>query len=172
MFYSWRRKYLLFIIVINILFQGHLSRIQLMSEIGYGISLASLIVAVLIMLFSRSVQFNPKYSDGFSQTCMGLPIVYLKRLQIYFFSKYDVFSVPEGSFKSKQCIPRWNAALCCISPVSSLLAKVLVSSIKENTYLNFEANFSFWVKSKKIYRHFNRYKGSQCKLEKWKKSNW
>ena len=35
--------------------QGHLSRIQIMSEIGYGISLASLILAVLIMLVSRYV---------------------------------------------------------------------------------------------------------------------
>ena len=56
---------------------------------------------------------------------MGLPIVYFKESQLNFSKLSGYISVTEVCLNlSKQCRPRWNAALCCISSVSSLFAKV------------------------------------------------
>ena len=77
----------------------------------------------------------PIYIDTMS---MGLPILYFKGSQVEItmygsqveITKLRCISVPEGCFNpSTQCRPWWNEALCCISSVSSLFAKVPVKGI-------------------------------------------
>ena len=69
-------------------------------------------------------------------TSMGLPIVHFKVSRVEF-SKWRCISVLEGCFNlSKQCRPRCNAALYCISSGSSLYAKVPAMGFPVNKRLN------------------------------------
>ena len=57
---------------------------------------------------------------------MDSPFYYLWCPSGYNFHKISYSFVSEDLFDlKKQCIPRWNGALCCISSGSSLFAKVL-----------------------------------------------
>ncbi|XP_060580807.1 secretin receptor-like [Ruditapes philippinarum] len=118
---------------------NHIPRIQLMSEIGYGISLASLIVAVTIMIASRRLhcKSNVLHINLFCAFILRASVSFLKSLIFVddIGLEKDIIRNPGGTIEFKQDGLHWECKLI-VSIFMYSVATSMMWILMEGLYLH------------------------------------